>query len=76
MLFAEHGQEDMLHSGGGFTRAARFERGEAHEIGRFLVERGALDAFRFIGGQCLLHFHAAAQGFRRFQQQGFCVDFP
>ena len=76
VLFAEHGQEDMLHSCGCLTRAARFERGEAHEIGRFLVERGALDVFRFIGGQCLLHFHAAAQGVRCFQQQGFCVDFP
>ena len=76
VLFAEHGQEDMLHAGGAFARAARLKCGEAHEIGRFLVERGALDVFRFIGGQCLLHFHAAAQGVRCFQQQGFRIYFP
>ena len=76
VLFAEHGQEDMLHSGGAFACAARLKCGEAHEVGRFLIERGGFVVLRFVGGQCLLHFHASAQGIRCFQQQGFRIYFP
>ena len=66
----------MLHSGGAFARAARLKCGEAHEVGRFLIERGGFVVLRFVGGQCLLHFHASAQGIRCFQQQGFRIYFP